>query len=126
MSEAADLWLHEEAVSATAPEGLVDYEFYCFGGELRFLYVSQGLEDHATARISFLSMDWGFEPFGLSDFAGFEELPPKTDSFDEMVSFARRLSTGTPPSSVSTSTTMGGKGVLFRNDVLSMRGLHAL
>ena len=96
VSETAILWLHEEAVSAPASEGLVDYKFYCFGGEPRFLYVSQGLEDHVTARISFLSMDWEFEPFGRSDYAGFEDLPPKPDSFDEMVSFARRLSSGTP------------------------------
>ena len=33
--------------------GLIDYKFFCFNGEPRFMHVSQGLEDHSTAKISF-------------------------------------------------------------------------
>lgn len=79
-----------------AVNGTVDYKFYCFGGEPRFIYISQGLEDHSTARISFLSLDWEFEPFGRNDYAPFEEIPEKPRSFDEMTGFARELATGIP------------------------------
>lgn len=79
-----------------AVNGTVDYKFYCFGGEPRFIYISQGLEDHSTARISFLSLDWEFEPFGRNDYAPFEEIPKKPRSFDEMTGFARELATGIP------------------------------
>ena len=81
---------------STAVNGTVDYKFYCFGGEPRFIYVSQGLEDHATARISFLAMNWEFEPFGRDDYAPFEKLPEKPDSFKEMTELARELAVGIP------------------------------
>lgn len=58
------------------------------------LYISQGLEDHATARISFLDMDWNWAPFGRSDYAPFEELPPKPSKFEEMKEIAGKLSAG--------------------------------
>ena len=73
---------------------LKDYKFYCFDGEPAFLYVSEGLENHQTAHISFLNLDWTRAPFLRSDYAGFETLPPKPDRFDEMVAMARRLSEG--------------------------------
>ena len=36
-------------------KGLTDYKFFCFSGEAKFIYVSRGLEDHATAEISLLN-----------------------------------------------------------------------
>lgn len=76
--------------------GLTDYKFYCFGGNPRLLYVSRGLENHATARISFLNLDWTFAPFSRNDYASFEELPKRPASFDKMVKLARTLSEGIP------------------------------
>ena len=73
---------------------LKDYKFYCFDGEPAFLYVSEGLENHQTARISFLNLDWTRAPYLRSDYAGFETLPPKPDRFDEMVRMARQLARG--------------------------------
>lgn len=75
-------------------EGLMDYKFYCFHGEPKFLYISKGLENHATASISFVNLDWTFAPFQRSDFKPFEELPPKPARFDEMLKIAKKLSTG--------------------------------
>lgn len=75
---------------------VVDYKFYCFGGEPRLLYVSQGLENHDTARISFLTLDWEFAPFGRPDYASFEKLPPRPSCFSGMLDIARRLSSGIP------------------------------
>lgn len=94
------LWLHEkekQQISVkTKLEGLTDYKFYCFDGKPEFLYISKGLEDHSTARISFVTMDWQSAPYKRSDYMSFEELPPKPQGFDEMVSLARKLSKGHP------------------------------
>lgn len=74
--------------------GLTDYKFYCFNGVPKFLYVSNGLEDHTTARISFLTLDWEFAPFRRSDFASFEALPPKPTKLNEMIEIAAKLAEG--------------------------------
>lgn len=76
--------------------GQIDYKFYCFSGRPRFLYVSRGLENHHTAQISFLDMDWTFAPFSRRDYASFDELPPKPRSFEAMADCARTLSEGFP------------------------------
>lgn len=75
---------------------LVDYKFFCFGGDPEFVYVSQGLSDHHTARISYVSMDWKPEPFHRSDFMQFEEIPSKPKNFDKMVEFSRKLASDYP------------------------------
>lgn len=74
---------------------LIDYKFYCFGGEPKFLYISKGLENHATASISFVTMDWQFAPYERYDYKPFTQLPPKPKKFDHMVELARKLSAGT-------------------------------
>ena len=74
---------------------LTDYKFYCFHGEPRFLYLSEGLEDHETAKISFANLDWSFAPFHRMDFAPFQELPPKPDKLEEMIELSRELSRDT-------------------------------
>lgn len=76
-------------------EGIIDYKFFCFSGEPKFLYVSQGLENHETARISYVSLDWEQEPFRRTDFKTFETLPPKPQKFDQMLEYSKKLSAGT-------------------------------
>lgn len=78
------------------PDGMVDYKFYCFSGVPRLLYVSKGLEDHSTARISFLSLDWEFAPFNRSDYLPFEELPYEPKCLQEMIRVAKDLAAGIP------------------------------
>lgn len=73
---------------------MTDYKFYCFDGEPKYLYISEGLEHHPTASISFLNLDWSFAPFGRSDYKPFKTLPPKPSLYDEMISLARKLSAG--------------------------------
>ena len=73
---------------------LFDYKFYCFHGEPKYLYISEGLENHETAKISFLTLDWEFAEFGRSDFRPFRELPPKPQSFEQMVETAKKLAAG--------------------------------
>lgn len=76
--------------------GLTDYKFYCFNGDPRLLYISQGLEDHETAHISFLTLDWQFAPFARNDYRPFNELPKKPMTFDKMIEIAKKLSAGIP------------------------------
>ena len=73
---------------------LKDYKFYCFDGEPAFLYVSEGLEDHSTAHISFLNLDWTRASFRRADYSDFETLPEKPAHFDEMVALVRQLAEG--------------------------------
>ncbi len=96
VSRTSLFWLHDDEGFSRFDTGLTDYKFYCFGGNPRLLYVSRGLENHATARISFLNLDWTFAPFSRNDYASFEELPKRPASFDKMVKLARTLSEGIP------------------------------
>lgn len=75
---------------------LTDYKLYCFNGEVKFLYVSTGLENHATARISFLNTDWTFAPFRRDDFNTLNDLPPKPKHFNDMLGIAKILSKNIP------------------------------
>ena len=77
-------------------DGLTDYKFYCFNGEPRFGYVSTGLENHETARISFVTLDWEQAPFKRLDFESFLKLPEKPKKLDEMLKLAKVLSEGIP------------------------------
>lgn len=102
MSDDRLAWIHPAPVSEGRRGGCptretTDYKFYCFGGEPRYLYVSRGLESHETARISFLSAEeWAFAPFGRTDYAPFEGLPPRPRCYDEMLGLARELAAGMP------------------------------
>ena len=75
---------------------MIDYKFYCFNGVPKFLYVSQGLENHATAHISYVTMDWEIAPFRRTDYANFEQLPPCPRCFEKMKEFAGILSKDIP------------------------------
>ena len=86
--------LAEKYMEDGSSKDLTDYKFYCFNGEPKYLYVSTGLENHATASISFLTLDWEFAPFGRSDFKSFAELPTKPSMYDEMLELAKKLSAG--------------------------------
>ena len=81
------IWAHED-------KGLIDYKFYCFEGEPKIIYVSQGLYNHDNAKRTFLSMDWEFVPFTKIGYVGFSELPSKPRHFEEMIDICRLLSKG--------------------------------
>lgn len=72
-------------------QGLTDYKFFCFNGEPKMIYVSQGLEDHATARISFYDMRGGGMPFCRSDYRPLDGPLALPKNFDEMADAAGAL-----------------------------------
>lgn len=71
---------------------LKDYKFYCFNGKPQFLYISEGLENHDTAKLGFVSMDWEKAPFRRNDYKDFDVLPNKPKKFDDMKMLAAKLS----------------------------------
>lgn len=75
---------------------LTDYKFYCFNGEPLYLYVSVGLDNHETAQMSFVNIDWTLADFGRSDYRPLSCLPAKPDKYDEMIEIAKKLSNGIP------------------------------
>jgi len=77
-------------------EKLRDYKYYCFNGEPKYIYVSEGLEHHPTAKISFYDMNYEKAPFGRSDYKEFEEKPEKPLNFEKMKELARILSKDIP------------------------------
>lgn len=76
--------------------GLTDYKFYCFNGKPLYLYVSTGLENHRTAKMSFLKTDWTFAEFGRKDYKPLDAIPEKPKNYDEMIKIAQKLSDGIP------------------------------
>ncbi len=61
----------EEYLADLATQQIIDYKFFCMNGKPAFLYVSVGLDDHSTAKISFYSLDGRELPFKRSDYAPF-------------------------------------------------------
>ncbi|MDD6250787.1 MAG: ATP-grasp fold amidoligase family protein [Bacillales bacterium] len=86
----------EEYMEDDSGEGLMDYKFYCFNGVPKFLYISKGLENHATAAISFVTLNWQFAPYERSDYKPFEKLPKQPACFEQMIQIAKILSKEMP------------------------------
>lgn len=75
---------------------MIDYKFYCFNGNPAFLYVSKGMENHRTAQVSFVTLDWKIADFGRSDYAPLDVLPDRPHKFNEMIDIAKKLSKNIP------------------------------
>lgn len=87
-------YLHD-ATNPNYSEGLIDYKFYCFNGIPKFLYISYGLDNHDTASISFVSLEWERLPFYRLDYKQFSTLPKKPNCFEEMISISKLLAQNT-------------------------------
>lgn len=90
------LVLAEKYMEDRSSNQLTDYKFYCFNGEVKFLYISTGLEDHSTARIGFYDLDFNKMKFRRSDYALPEKDPIKPQNFDKMIEIAKKLSHDIP------------------------------
>ncbi|MDO5547855.1 MAG: ATP-grasp fold amidoligase family protein [Eubacteriales bacterium] len=72
-------------------KGLRDYKFFCFGGVAKFVYISEGLENHDTASISFYDLEGEEMPFHRSDYKQFAKKPELPVNFTEMIDAANTL-----------------------------------
>ena len=84
----------EKYMEDKASKELRDYKLFCFEGKPEFLYLSEGLENHETAKISYVSFDWKPAPFQRIDYPQFETLPEKPKNLDKMIELAAGLSKG--------------------------------
>lgn len=86
----------EKYMATENQKELIDYKFFCFNGEPKFLYISEGLSDHSTAKISFADMNYKKTEFYRNDYTPFDELPPKPNNFENMKQLAKKLAQGIP------------------------------
>lgn len=75
---------------------LKDYKFYCFNGTPKYLYVSEGLENHQTAKMEFFDMNFNSAPFMREDYRSFDKKPQRPIHFEQMKKLAKILSQGIP------------------------------
>ena len=71
-----------------------DYKFFCFNGKPEILYLSEGLEDHKTARMSFYNMNMKITDCARKDYEPLEYTPNKPINFEKMKKFSSILSKG--------------------------------
>lgn len=71
--------------------GLRDYKFFIFNGEAKFLYISEGLENHQTAQISFYDFEGNEMKFHRSDFSPFSIPPIFPENLQEMKLLGEKL-----------------------------------
>ena len=86
----------EEYMEDKNSKNLKDFKFYCFNGEPKYLYVSEGLENHKTARMEFFDMNFNSAPFSREDYKVFENKPQKPINFEKMKKLSKILSSGIP------------------------------
>lgn len=58
----------EQYLESEEGKGLRDYKFFNFNGKSMFVYISEGLENHSTARISFFDFNGEALPFNRLDY----------------------------------------------------------
>ena len=77
---------------------LVDYKFYCFNGEPRFLYV--GLANYHDGKkndeLTYLTLDWKTAPFYRTDHKPFPYEIEKPAKYEQMLEISSELSHGIP------------------------------
>lgn len=81
-----------ENINQSDENSLKDYKFYCFNGKPDYLYISDHMDDHSKAHISFADMQYKPAPFGREDYKPFESLPQKPEKFEKMKELACELS----------------------------------
>lgn len=84
--------LAEKYMEDQPNSSLVDYKFFCFNGKPKLLYISEGLEHHPTAKISFFDLKGKLLPFYRKDYKPFENDINLPSNFNEMLQIAERLS----------------------------------
>ena len=77
-------------------DSLVDYKFFCFDVVPRLMYLSEGLDNHQTARMSFFDMDFNLTNCRRTDYKPLCYKPVKPLNFELMKYLAEQLSRGIP------------------------------
>ena len=88
--------IEEYLDTANEPEGMVDYKFFCFDGEPKYIYAISNRILGNGAEIGIYDMDFNLLPYERVD-----ERPPshaiaKPHNFDRMIEISKILSAGFP------------------------------
>ena len=75
---------------------LVDYKFFCFNGEPRYIYVITDREPGKYAYFAVYDMEFKKLPVYRCDERRAEQTEPKPENYDQMVEIVRKLSAGFP------------------------------
>ena len=79
--------------------GLIDYKFYCFNGEPKFLYIGYANISNGIKRdlLTFLDLNWQQVPFGRLDHEKLDiSKLNRPSNFNEMIEISKILSEGIP------------------------------
>lgn len=72
---------------------ILDYKFFCFKGEPKFLYISRAIEgSHNGMKADFLNIDGSRTPFRRTDHESFEVFPDMIKNVEEAKKICRILS----------------------------------
>ena len=74
-------------------ENIIDYKFYCFHGDPKFLYCGKGLTIDHSLKIDFYDLNWNRLPFYRTDYERLGDIP-KPLQLEEMIKIAKKLSSG--------------------------------
>ena len=86
----------EKYMESRENENIKDYKFFCFSGNPVIMYISEGLENHSTARMSFYDMNFELTDCKRKDFKTLNYTPKKPKNFEKMKKFACILSQNIP------------------------------
>lgn len=73
-----------------------DYKFFCFNGTPRLMYLSEGLENHDTASMSFFDMNFKLSSCKRKDYKLLNYSPNKPKTFEKMKKLSSVLSKNIP------------------------------
>lgn len=79
----------ENYMKDSKTEKLRDYKFFCFNGEPKMIYISEGMDDHSTAQMSFYDLEGKKMPFHRADYLSFAVNPDMPETLPEMIDLSR-------------------------------------
>lgn len=85
----------EKYMSDGNTEGLTDYKFYCFGGEVTVVMLATNRFAEGKARFDYFDREFHHLPFTWG-MPNSETLPEKPEQFAQMVEIAQALAKGVP------------------------------
>lgn len=71
---------------------ILDYKFFCFNGEPKYIYISKNMSNHENASMCFCDMSYNKAPFGRTDYKEMKCVPEKPIAFDKMKELSKILS----------------------------------
>lgn len=77
-------------------DDLIDYKFFCFNGEPKYLYVINGRKLGESAKLGIFDMNFSQLPYFRKDEDKMLEAPNKPENFAEMINIVKKLSEDFP------------------------------